>query len=610
MVRFASFIFIVFFVLSFSIFLLAVESGQIFGQVPSSNTYYVDAQNGNDLNNGKSASKGRGTSGPWKTLDKANETVAPGDTVYLIGTFQPYNKISPLVSGTKDALITFKSYSTQRAAIDSSSGNELVVLQDKNYIVIDGIDFINSKFGPIRTGGPSSPWTGKTFSPGFHGIKIQRSNFITIKNSLLHHIGIYIVNNSSDNTIENNTIKEVVGYDDYGNMIAAGSGVQIEDGSHRNIIRNNTVSFMGHHGIGIGGAQYKGYYDTPQDLRLAEDSLNNRIENNKVSNAWGIPIYLSPGANQTIVEYNDLSDGGTSGLIKEILPGRPGIDIRADNNTVRYNKIYNNSYGGIHIDAYISGFFNPNRESEKDYVISSRNNQIYHNVIYNNRNHGLYIYWRKFKDAMTSVQPEIANNLVANNIFYNNDGWIPTSGYPDSNIPKTIVISNYGETSLNWSEGSLNGNKILNNIFLRKNGTPQEKSIIIARSGANPMPTLSLSLSEFENVYAGQAANNLEVNPLFINESLLDFHLSSQSPAIDKGNTIVGMPYKGIAPDIGIYEYQLTSPTPPICSSRVGTCATPTPTVFSITPTLQITPSVTITKTPTPTATCIGIRCM
>ena len=50
--------------------------------------------------------------------------------------------------------------------------------------------------------------------------------------------------------------------------------------------------------------------------------------------------------------------------------------------------------------------------------------------------------------------------------------------------------------------------------------------------------------------------NNLDnVNPLFVNIGLADFHLQETSPCINVG-TDVGLPFSGTSPDIGCYEFE------------------------------------------------------
>jgi len=67
-------------------------------------TYYVTT-NGVDLNPGTEAN-------PWRTIQKAANTLQAGDTVYIkVGTFN--GKVTPATSGTAGTYITYRNYAGQ-----------------------------------------------------------------------------------------------------------------------------------------------------------------------------------------------------------------------------------------------------------------------------------------------------------------------------------------------------------------------------------------------------------------------------------------------------------------------------------------------------------------
>ena len=128
--------------------------------LPPANTYYVaiEAMNCSDL--------GPGTdSQPWCTLAKAAATAKAGETVLIKAG--EYNEIlKPANSGVAGNPITFKSYGNGETAIkDISSYDERVLshpsdpnpyygpiwLEDKEYIVIDGINITGGTNGYIRS---------------------------------------------------------------------------------------------------------------------------------------------------------------------------------------------------------------------------------------------------------------------------------------------------------------------------------------------------------------------------------------------------------------------------------------------------------------------------
>lgn len=90
------------------VFLLAVF---LFPAFASAATYYV-ATNGNDASSGTEAS-------PWRTIQKAANTLVAGDTVYVKqGTYN--ERIIPKNSGTSSGYINFIAYPGQSVTLDGS----------------------------------------------------------------------------------------------------------------------------------------------------------------------------------------------------------------------------------------------------------------------------------------------------------------------------------------------------------------------------------------------------------------------------------------------------------------------------------------------------------
>ena len=71
------------------------------------------------------------------------------------------------------------------------------------------------------------------------------------------------------------------------------------------------------------------------------------------------------------------------------------------------------------------------------------------------------------------------------------------------------------------------------------------------------------TLQEFKD-YTPYGNNSIEQDPLFINVSNRDFHTQINSPCIDAG-TDIGIPYRGQAADIGVFENNFSNkrPSPP-----------------------------------------------
>ncbi len=103
--------------------------------------YYV-APSGNDSNSGASAS-------PWRTLQKAANTVAPGDIVHVAdGTYAGMNVSR---SGTAASPITFKAEGSN-VLVNSrnSSTDDNINLEGASYIIIDGFVVEDAQRAGIR----------------------------------------------------------------------------------------------------------------------------------------------------------------------------------------------------------------------------------------------------------------------------------------------------------------------------------------------------------------------------------------------------------------------------------------------------------------------------
>ena len=149
--------------LTLSLFLLACGSSL-------GTTYYVDAQNGNDNNNGQYPLSMGGSDGPWRSISKINNTTfAPGDSilfrkgqVWTDGPLEPLNGGAPggtitiqetvvgepfsfgLVDPDNHNCVYFGAYGPDGAAkpkIDCQGGRGIIILHD--YIIVEGLHLDN-----------------------------------------------------------------------------------------------------------------------------------------------------------------------------------------------------------------------------------------------------------------------------------------------------------------------------------------------------------------------------------------------------------------------------------------------------------------------------------
>ncbi|PYM36070.1 MAG: hypothetical protein DME15_04920 [Candidatus Rokuibacteriota bacterium] len=450
-------------------------------------TLYVDAEHGDDRKDGTSPATA------WRTLDKANHAVMPGDTVLLRGTFSA-QQIRPEVSGTPAKPITFRSYTGQTAVLDGGSGGVGVRLEGSRYIVVERLRIQHVPGYAIQIA-----------SGGHHNV--VRDSYLTKSGNAAVWGHAIRITESSDNLIERNQIIDTG--DERAN---SGDSIYIVSRSHRNRILGNTVRDGGHSLIGIGSQQSTGM------------SSDNVIAGNTLSNFYTTPVILAYGSERTLIEYNTISDGARNGINYP----RPGIQIAASENVIRHNEVFNNAAAGIALVAYVYNGTTPQ---------DSIGNRIYHNVFYGNGTYGL---WISEKHART-----VRDNLIANNIFFRN------GGFPFNGQIYSIGIEHYQNPTA-WPVGSLNGNRLANNIFLRQPGAAGEPMVLRIRSdvlGGN----LAYTLARFQAIHH-EATDNLEVDPEFTDEAKRVFTLRPGSPAARRGVRIPGVSLHGGVPDIGALE--------------------------------------------------------
>lgn len=186
-------------------------------------TYYVDRNHSNasDSNPGTASQ-------PWRTIQKAADSVVAGDTVYVKnGTYG--EPIELKNSGSSGKYITFRNYSGHRPIIDGSTSGEQKFIDwhgspsggtDKNYIIFDGFE--------VRNAAKWAFWV-----EGDHNI---------IRNCIIHdtgHTGIIAID-SDYLTISNNEIYNT-----------GWNGMSLESGNYATVEYNISHNNRQHFGINI-----------------------------------------------------------------------------------------------------------------------------------------------------------------------------------------------------------------------------------------------------------------------------------------------------------------------------------------------------------------------
>jgi hypothetical protein len=486
-------------------------------------TYYV-APNGDDSNPGT-------IDRPWRTIQKAANTLVAGDTVYLrAGTYG--EQVNFTRSGSSNSPITFEAYAGETPIVDGTGVS----------LASPAVDNGLFDFG----------------SSGVHDIVIR---------------GLHM-RNSAGCFIEGNNVARIRLYDL--NLDNSFSSLIRWQGSTNCVIEN----IKGHNC----SKAYPGSTDGAEGIRIYGGS-GVTIRNCEVWDFYNMAVDLFGGHSGGLVEDNYFHDDLNS------YDWDAAIYLDGARNSIIRRNIVHNAHIGVQIGAE-----QPNEPVQ--------NNIVVNNVFYNNINGAIVFKGRQSTSHTT-------NNLVAHNTGING---------PRSRNP------------VMWIKENSHDNQILNNILVAQPGAQSYELVRIQDQGTNNnldynnyygpsgycFQIIGTGSGDW-NWYRPQEAHSQFADPRFV--GALDFSLTPNSPCIDEGTNAgvtedllsVSRP-QGAAYDIGAYEYPTgslptaTPTTPPTATATPSPTSTPTTAPMatptsSPTATQTIAPTATVTSTPTSTST-------
>lgn len=428
-----------------------------------------------------------------------------GATIYIDPTNTSNNQdgsqTNPYNSWTKVTFTNGNTYLQKGGTTFTTSG---IAINSKSNIII----------GSYGSGRAKIVASGN----GNHILNVSSSSNITVKDLEITTAGkwvsgIYINGtNSASNLIDNCLIHNVEW------------GIRIITNSSGNKIMNSTIHNIGDDGIYVKDAAsievgYSHIYDVnkkflinPDQSYSAGDGIqiastnshsfyihNNIIDHSSMGNKF---CFIAWGNNYTGILENNVLIGNANKTVSAIY-----LSPTTKTVTVRYNEVKNSNYGIYSyanlLDAYYN-IFSQNRSAINvlnGYTLNARNN-----VFYNNTN------------TAVSSTPSTSVTL-RNNIFH------VTSGGKAINTNGTISSNN--------------------NVF------NQEQSGLINGHA---------TLSSWRNA-SGNDANSVVGNPSFVSPTSGDFHVQSNSIAVNKGAGVGlnrdyfgGSVPQGGTPDVGIHE--------------------------------------------------------
>jgi hypothetical protein len=414
-------------------------------QLPSRSgvTYYVSTS-GNDNNAGTLAA-------PWRTIQKAANTVQAGDTVQVrAGTYSEVVTLKTSGNSTQ-GYITFANYPGEAPIVDgtglsigASGQTGLFSLEGTfNYIVIKGFEIRNyssSSRGKVPV--------GIDFEGAGSNIEILNNHIHNIVQTLsscnaANALAVALYGTQAPASINNVTL--------WGNEIdhnTTGCSENVSfDGNVQYFVQANNLVHDGDNigldNIGFEGVSPNSAYDQARDGWVFQNTIYNisSTTNPVYHNQVGADAYYCDGCTRIIVERNLIHDSDLSEMASEH-SGHTSSYVMFRNNI-----IYHSLYVGLSIGGYSKNV------GGTDHCVIV-NNSLWDDGTFGSSGLGEF-----------QIQYSATNNTVANNIF---DGYTLTSKYLlydfTSSVPSPAALdyndyfNTAGASSLfDWQGKSLSG---------------------------------------------------------------------------------------------------------------------------------------------------------
>lgn len=464
---------------------------------------------------------------PWQTIQKAADTVGPGDVVHIRGGVYE-EKVEINVSGTSGNLIVFQSYAGEEAIIDGSNlgfdpsnSNALISMYSRSYLRIEGITLRNYGTAqrymvPVGILVEGESHDIKLVGNRIHGIETRYNGY---DGGDAHGIAVY---GDLTNSIHGIVISENELFD----LKLGSSEALVLNGNVENFeVSYNVVRDCNNIGIDFIGFEETG--PTPSvdqarngvckgNLVFNIDSAFNPAYGGSFTKGGGDTsaggIYVDGGAN-IIVEQNVVHDCNIGIELASEHSGRSTSGI-----TVRNNLVYHNHIGGLFLGGY-------DRQRGMTRNCEILNNTFFENDTKQDGNGEIYL------------QFDVGDCTVKNNILFTNG--------------QGLLIGNpYTENT---------NNTVDYNLFFSPNDAEEWQW----------KNTYYTDLTDYRNA-SGNDANSLLADPVFVDQAQSDWRLSSGSPARDVGDNapdfgsadLDGLTrVENSVVDMGAFEYRASSPS-------------------------------------------------
>ncbi len=483
--------------------------------------FYVDQSNA-----GASDSNPGTASSPWKTIAKANSTLAAGDRVYIkAGTYS--QGIAPGSTGTSGSPITYVSFGTDYVKITGSVVG--VTLNTKSWVVVSGINFSNVAAFGVLTSATNNIITNCTFSTQL---------------GASYWSGLGLVASSQSNIITGCTLSRwgSTSPTAYGDMVDIGNDTDGTDLSFYNRIENCELSASGHALL---------------ELRCGRNIVRgNWFHNEPWSNGYGHRCIINDTSVSAVLGGYNLIESNRISFSAHSVDGgaNNGMDMRTRFNIVRKNTFYNCTDSGLAMEG---------GGGAGDLAIF---NHVYNNTFYTN---ALDL---NFSGAAIGMQTYATPFVVKTNSFFNNLMYMQPAAFWNSGANAALalqIISN------NWQNA---GDPKFNDITTPYTATTAGKPDFSLQSNS-PCIDKGAFLTSVTST-SGSGTSFTVADPYFfqggsgvIQGDLIQLQGQTNTAQITaiNGTTLtlnksltwtngqgVSLPFSGTAPDIGAFEY-----TPP-----------------------------------------------
>lgn len=457
--------------------MLLLSGFHIARAAPRGSTYYV-AATGADTNPGTFAS-------PWRTLQHAADTLAPGDTVYVRGGLY-HERVRITRSGTSGSPITYAAYTDETPVIDGagmrvqSGWDPLLRIQDASFVRFEGFEIRNFKTRRVnRVPIGILIWgAGSQIEIRNNRVHDIKTNYQGTKGGDAHGIAAYgtrAPQSISDLIIHGNEL--------YALQLGSSEALVVNGNVERFEITHNRVHDANN--IGIDAIGYEGVapdeaYDRARDGLIADNVVYNvdSFRNPAYQGERSADCYYVDGGTRIIIERNLAHHCNIGVELASEHSGKATSTI-----TLRNNFIYQNSESGI----FLGGYDRKRGRAESCIIV---NNTLFDNDTRAQGNGELYL------------QYDTRSNVIRNNIFY--------AG------AQNLFIGS-------WSK-KMTANVVNNNVYFTNGaGAWQWRK------------TYYQSFAAYQAATGNDAGSHDGVDPLLQNLAAPDLHLQNNSPAMDAG---------------------------------------------------------------------------